>query len=359
MADACDPALPWSKNCFSPQTDVINGQGANLIGRLYVLEGQGKLNGASAQGLINSIIAFGYSVSSLQCSLAFDVDQEISLGCNSSKGALVENNHNCVMCKKRMGEFMADRLKLEKDAHNLNPKYTIQVPDPDFIKKIEGVSAEKYASGICRHVCLQCVAENLDQVLQLKISNTCDVHDQNFVTSFVSGMSLQAAQSISEHKQALKDTGVNIKNDEDITNFSIEMANTIVQITKSYHLNSLHTNALLVQNTTIDDESTSVVIANVKQSIGVDMIASLVSSMYTTTNIQTAIAFDLQQKLTQEETNFNDLVKTLTATVDTFKELLLHTAGKLIITVVVILLTVMLIFAAFFFFKPDFLWLGL
>jgi hypothetical protein len=248
-------------------------------------------------------------------------------------------------------------MALEAEAHQKNPKYVPQVLDPE-IKAVYFGLAPDHADGICRFVCLQCVAENVSQNIQMHITADCAVDTEQFINAFVSGMSLQAEYELTQHQNALASTGLAIQNQNDIKTLSIQIADTIRQMTLVKQLNGLNQNALNIQQIKVTDGSTSVAIQNAKQAISVSMFASLISKVYSDTNIKESIDYETNRKLVDVETSFTDLLNSLETTVKTMENLLVNTIGQIMIILVALLLCIVLLFAALFYFKPKLIFGG-
>lgn len=355
---SCDNNVIWGCECFNSTSATA---GATTLARLFVLQDTGQLDSSTANGIIANIVSYGYTIANVQCKQAFVNTQEIDLECNNPAGAIVPNNPNCLSCKAQALEVARSRRKLEQDAKAKNPHYKIQTVTPAIAAAYFGstgsIDTQISNDGVCQYVCEQCVAENLSQNIQMKMVEECSnrVTSEEFLNAFTSGMSQQAETELTKHQAGLKSTGVDIKNQDDIKKLSIEISDTIRQMTVVKQLSALNQEALNIQETKIDPGSTSVVLQNSSQSITVSMFASLVSRTYTDVNVKNSIDYQSQQKTIQIETSFSDLVKSLETTVKTMDSLLISTVGKIMITVVALLLIIMIIFASFFFFKPDFL----
>lgn len=350
----CLPAETFNCGCF-PNTS--NTPGADTIARLYALEGNGQLDASTAGGIIANVVAYGYTIATLTCQQAFVNQQLFDLECNNSAGELVPKNPNCVACKKLAALVAADREKLEEDAHKRNPNYTPQKVNPQIAESYFGVLGD-HSDGICKYVCEQCVFENLSQNIQMQLLAECDETTKTFTSAFVQGMSVQAEVSLTQHQQALKTTGLEIQNQEDIKSLSIEMANTIYQMTTVKMLTGLKQSAFNVQEMRVSKDSTSVMVQNGAQGITTSMFASIVSRVYTNTSVQDSINYQDKAETIQIETSFTDLVNSLQSTVTTIETLLINTIGKIMITLLAMIMIILFVFAAMFFFKPGFLFGG-
>lgn len=354
---SCPPGQLWGAGCLK---DTSSTEGATTLARLYFLEDNGQLQTDTANGIIASIVSYGYVYASVQCQQAFVDEQVQRISCDDTPGGpgeLVPQNPNCVKCKSKIAEIVASRQALEELAHQKNPQYKIQVVDPKIKDAFIGVASDPYAAGVCKYVCEQCVAENVSQNIQMRVVEDCSsrINTDAFATAFTSGMSLQAESSLTKHQNALKTTGLAIQKSEDVKNLSIQIADTIRQMTCVRQLNNLNQQALNIQETAINAGSTSVVIENASQAISVSMFASLASQTYNNDSVSASINLKEQRQLVQVETSFADLLNKLATTVRTMDQLLLSTVGKIMVTVVALILMILVIVASLFFFKPDLL----
>lgn len=340
--------------CFR---DTSRTAGAQTIARLYALEGNGQLDASTTNGIISNVVAYGYTIATLTCQQAFVDQQILDLECKNALGPLVETNPNCLRCKALAAEVAADREKLEDEAHQLNPNYVKQVVDPAIAASYFGVLGD-HGDGVCKYVCEQCVFENLSQNIQMQMVAECDSNTKTFTSAFVQGMSVQAEVALTQHQEALKTTGVDIKTQEDIKSLSVEMANTIYEMTTVKMLSALKQRAFNIQNMTVNSNSTSVMVQNGTQGLTTSMLASLTAQVFNNTSVQNSINYSVLSQLVQVETNFTDLVNSLQTTVDTIETLLINTVGKVMITLLAMIMIILFVFAALFFFRPGFLFGG-
>lgn len=356
VCTACDPGQIFNCQCFK---NTSSTEGALTLSRLYLLEENGQLDTSTTNGIVANIISYGYTTASVQCKQSFVNQQTQEIDCNNKIiGDIVRTqNPNCDECKALAKQVADSRDALELEAHKLNPSYVPQIVDPEIKLAYFGLLPDG-SDGICKYTCLQCVAENVSQNIQMKITADCAVDTEEFINAFVSGMSLQAENELTKHQAALQSTGVAIQSQDDIKTLSIQIADTIRQMTLVKQLNGLNQDALNIQQIKVNPGSTSVAIQNAQQAISLSMFASLVSKTYSDTNIKNSISFDTNKKVVQVETSFTDLVNSLQTTVETMEALLINTIGKIMITLVALLLIIMMVFAAFFYFKPSFLFGG-
>lgn len=335
--------------------------GADTLSRLYFLQETGQLDASTPNAMIANIVSYGYTIANVQCTEAFVNEQTEAIGCTDISGSLVPNNKNCLDCKARAADLLAARQQLEVDAHTRNPNYTMQVLDPSIESNYKGAGNDLYASGVCQYVCEQCVLADISQNISMTISESCTsrMSSQEFRNAFVTGMSLQAETELSKHQVGLNNTGLNIQSQDDVKKLSIQIADTINQMTTVTQISSLTTDAFNIQSVIIDPGSTSVVIQQLQQSITVSMFASLVSRVFNDVNVQDSIGYGVRREKVQLDESFTDLVKSLQTTVTTMDNLLLNTVGKVMVILVVLLMIIMLIFSSFFYFKPSFLFAGI
>lgn len=360
MATDCAPCVTGGNGVFNCGCfqDTRLTAGSDTIARLYALEGNGQLDASTAGGIIANVISYGYTIATLTCQQAFVDAQTLIIDCNDDiKGQQVLNNPNCLRCKELAAQVAADRQQLEEDAHRINPAYQKQRVDPGVAEGYFGVLKD-HSDGICKYVCFQCIAENLSQNIQMQLVADCDTATRTFVSAFTTGMSVQAEVELTQHQQALKTTGLDIQSQDDIKNLSIEMANTIRDMTTIKMLSALKQIAFNVQEMKITADSTSVMVQNATQGITTSMFASIVSRTYSNTSIQNSIDYSQKAATIQIETSFTDLVNSLQTTVDTIETLLVNTVGRILITLLTLLLIIMLVFSALFFFRPGFLFGG-
>lgn len=333
---------------------VTDSDGAQIIAALYSLDKHGQLSTDTPNSVISSIVSYGYSTATTTCKQSFLADEEISINCdNAVIGDLVANNSNCTLCKSMVNTAIANREALEQEAKTKNGKYTVQNVSADVALEVEGNLATGN-DGACKYVCMQCIVDNVNQDIQMNIVDECATNTTEFLDAFTTGMSYQAEVELTKHTSALKTTGYEIANKSDVKDMSIQIANTIKEMTKITTLSELHSSAVLIQQTTIDPGSTSIVINNLSQRISIDMFATLVSKIYSDESVQNAIDYKTKQELITVETNFKDLIDTVSTTVDTLDKLLTDLVGKLIITVIALLLIALIIVAAFLKFHPNF-----
>lgn len=336
-----------------PLNNTENSTGADILARLYFLEGNGQLDASTVNGIISNIVSYGYTVATVQCQQAFVNKQTISIDCSEEKGPLVRNNPNCLECIRLANQVAASRAQLDNDAHALNPSYKIPVLNQAIHDAYYGPTG--VVDGVCNYVCSQCVAADTSQSIQMNIEADCNLETDEFRTAFTSGMSLQAETEITQHQAGLANTGLAINKASDITNLAVQMADTIQQMTSVSQINSLKQNAINIQNMAVTADSTSVIIQHAEQAITASMFSSLVSKVYNDTAVQNSINYQEKQQYLKYETEFTDFIKSLSTTVNTIDTLLMNTLGKLIITFLLIFILVIVIFAAIFYFKPDLL----
>jgi hypothetical protein len=330
---------------------VGNTPGASVLSCLYLLDAHGQLSDSTASGIVSNVVSFGFATATTVCKQSFVASQAISVNCqNALIGQAVANNQNCVDCKAKMQAIADQRTKLEQDAHQLNPSYAIQTPSQIYLDLFNGTSStdgKPQNDGICQYVCLQCIAKDVQQTLQMTIDASCQTSTNSFITAFTTGMSYQAEYELTKHQEALKSAGYDIQSQHDIKNLSIQIADTITQMTENVSLNALQQQALNIQQTVIEPESTSIVIQHLVQTISLQMFSTLASAVYNDARMQDAINYTENVKSIQIETSFNTLIRQLEASVSTMETLVLSSVGKVLISVIALLLTAIILFAAY------------
>lgn len=332
---------------------------ADLLRHLYFFDQKGELDGASATDIVSNIVAFGFFMGATTCSQAYEINQELDFECNdTAKGDAVRLNANCTYCKAQVEAAIADRLRLETKAVERNPAYQAQTPDPALLSDLKGTLADS-SDGACKYVCLQCVARDVSQTIQMQMTVQCDVNTQPFQTAFINGMSLAAEQSVTQYQSKLQDMGASVATSTDIKRASIHISDTIRNISKVEVLNYLKQSALIAQELKIDKGSTSVVIQNVKQAISLTMLSSIASKVYTDSKVKTAIGYEAAESALETNYSLRDAYSQLLQSVDTMEQALSNTVVRIVMVIVIILVIAVLIFASLFFFKPDILFGGL
>ena len=338
--------LPASEqfNCVSDTA------GASVLAALFQLDDVGRLDSGSARGVVSDVVAFGFATAMSKCTQGFVVDQKINFNCDDNlRAEQVAQGRNCALCKQILAHVEDLHEQLEKDASALNPSFAPPPVTETVVKFVRGSPEISGNDGVCQYVCMQCVARNVTQNVNLQISSSCDTSTQSFRTAFLSGMSTQARIEIAKHQTALGETGLRVDTVEQMDNVAVNLVNSLSQMTSTSLLSTLQQQALVLQSTRIDPGSTSVVIQNLDQSVSVSMIATLTSSLFNDNVVRQAINFDEKSQLVQLQTDFNDLITGLGGTVRTLGDLLSSLTGKIVITLVGILTTVLLVVAAFYF----------
>lgn len=352
-AGPCPADKPFECNCFNPTPNL---PGADLLARFYKLEEKGQLNGNTANGILTNIISYGFVKAMTECKQAFVAQQNISINCDNDEiGKMVQNSPNCLECRKMAEDIITDRMKLENEAKQKNANYVVQTVSPDIEKEYLGsIQNDDFSNkidGICKYVCLQCIALNLNQTLNMKIVEACSVSTPDFINAWTQGMSAQAKEEMAKQQKGLESTGVNLQ--ENIDDFSLHISDTIKSMTTINILNSLKQSANIIQETKINSGSTSVVIQNVEQTISVNMFSSLISKVYSNFNVQNSIGYSEKSKQIDTDIALQQFVDSAKNTANTIKDLLTTTIGRLGIILIGLLLGILLIFAGIFFFKPS------
>ena len=337
----------------------------NLVSGLYTLEGAGQLADDSANGIFNRIVSYGLLTAMTTCQSSFLVNQTLSIECTDDQaGQDVANNTNCTSCKKLLTSWLTARQALDQEANKQNPDYVIPQPDPTLLATIRGPAAPASSwnavgdHGICRYVCDQCVVDGVDQTSNVHVGVMCDVTSEQFRSAFVQGLSLQSETEIIKHGNSISKVLKQIQNKDDIKTLSFNVSTSILQTATDNLLRELHAEALLYQGVIIQPGSTSVVISNVKQTITVDILASITSRFYTNVTLTSLSDYTTIKNDLREILNLSDFLNEIEADVRTLIGLLKTTLGKILITLVAILFTVVIGIASIFFFKPKLLFGG-
>ena len=326
---------------------VSDTPGGDIMTTLYYLDKHGQLDSSTANGIVNSVVAYGYTTAVTQCSQSFVINQETSIECDRTNFGDLErfsDNTSCKKCKSYIAQIIKERQDLEDDAHRKNPKYKKQ----QAIKAARDLMSNK-DDGVCQYVCMQCIARNVNQNISVNLVQSCDTSNNDFRTAFTTGMSYQAEHELQKHQNAMKGAGYQMQKDNDIQNMAIQMSDSITKMTKTSILNTLKTTALVIQRDSIESGSTSTVIQNAKQQISVSMFSSLTSEIYSDESLKNSLDYKNAEKAVKLEKSFSDLIKDLNQTVHTMEDLLTSLIGKILITVVALLLTS--VFAFIFYFK--------
>lgn len=328
--------------------------GANILSSLYLLESNGSLGNQSANQIISTVVAAGFVQAFRQCPAALAVEQKLSLSCPDSNlfsQTVTKKTSNCQRCLLSVKEILSQRDILDRSAHEANPNYIVPTPSVQLKAKINGVLPSQF-DGACRYVCQQCLVESLNQSVSAHMTTECEVGDQAFRTAFTSGMANQAYESLLGNANSLSDI-YQAKTDKDIAGLSIQVANTISQMTSVKSLNQLKSFALALQSTTIEPGSTSVVLTNINQTIDIQVFASMVSTLYTDARIQNAIKYQQQLSYIKLQQDFNSLVASLETQVIQIQGLLESTIGKLIIALGAVVITGVIVLIMWAFLKRS------
>jgi hypothetical protein len=339
------------------QGNVSGGQ--DLLQRLYYFDKNGELDGGSATQIVANIVAFGFASASATCDAGMEIVQEVDFECSdTAKGDAVRSNANCLACKAQVQKVMNDRVNLDALAASKNPNYIPPVANPDLVADIKGLLADG-SDGACKYVCMQCVVMDFTQTLQVRVVENCDMSTETFATAFASGMTQAAADQLNQYKAQLTKMGAQLSSPDAVSKASIQISDTIRDITKTTTLSQLHSQVLAAQKMAINKDSTSVVIQNVKQAITIDMLASMAAQIYNDTNVTAAIQYNAHEGSINNEYKLRNLADSLIASIDTMEDAMSDAVVRIAIILVVLLIIMVLIFAALFFFKPSILFGGL
>lgn len=332
-----------------------NPSGQLDLSRLFYLNEQGRFNGDTASGIVSNIVAYGYLFAQSKCSSSVVQQQAISINCQNSNFSAQSQlpNSSCQQCINAVYSIVQDRNKLEQDAQRLSGNiYKPQVASNDDLQQLLG-TGQDFKFGACRMVCAQCVAENLNQDIQVRIGSACSTTSQDFRTAFVFGMTQQAARELSNNKDALSSVGQDISTNAKLDALSISIANSISAISQTKVLNTLQQQALVLQTIQIDQNSTSVYANNISQTMNVNLMASLASALFNEAEMKVAIQYDQLKQTIVNEDNLANTVATLKQAFNTIKDLLSNILGQLTLVLVVVLLIGLFGIAGYFFFKKE------
>lgn len=324
--------------------------GSSVLSALYMLENDGSLTGQTTNNMISQIISYGYVTAMQQCKSALVAQQALRVNCDDNplfSQTIAQSSSNCQKCLNYVQSFIDQRNLLDRTAHQLNPEYVVPAVSPALLQQMVGHLPNRH-DGICKYVCQQCIAEDISQSLAVHITTECEVGNQLFLSAFTTGMASEAYNQLSKHKSALQSV-FDVQSDQQLQDLSVQVSNTIRNITGQQNINLLFSWALALQSTSIDQGSTSVVVSNVDQSIDIKMMSSLVSSAYTDAKLQSAINFQENQKIIQLQQSFNDLVSRVRSQVYVIQDLLSSTMGKLMISLIAIVLLAIVGVLAFYY----------
>lgn len=352
-----DPNEPFSCGCFNQLSDKQAGGNGDILARMYKLYDSGQIL-SSPNSIIANVISYGFIQASYTCQQSFVNQQSQDIQCDDNvTGERVRNNINCHLCTEQAKALVQKREALEAKARQLNPNYTPQTVSEVSARNYNGY-ANTYVDGICRYVCQQCVVENTQQNIQMRITAECKYDTQDFRTAFLKGMSLQAQTELSRMVEALRNTGAKLSSQADLDQAAFNMAFSLTQITSDKQLSSMRSAALNLQKMSIAPHSTSVVIQNASQSISASAFTSLISHMYTDSNVKNAIRYDTVAPGIDKVTNLNDTIRRLSNAATTIQDLLTTTLGQIVLILIALFFTIALVAATLFFFNPKILFVG-
>lgn len=336
-------------------TDDSIQNGNKLLTRFYMLEDNGQLNGESTNNLLSSIISTGFIKARTTCRESFLAAQVIDIDCDSTKGAAIRQNKNCLSCLQLAEQSINDRKQLEQDTKSLNNSYKIQTPSTSNLSAYQGAKND-YVFGVCKYVCVSCISENVNQNLQVKLTTDCNVDDQLFVSSFTSTITSEARKTIQAHQTALKTTELNIKTNTDIDKLSVDMTNSILQIRDTTTITDLNSKALAIQQTKIAPNSSSVMLDNTSQSMSLELMKSITSKLYNDDFVKNKINFKLNQTAIQLKADFTDLLKSLVEGAEQTQSLFSSILGRALVIGISLLvfIVILLIFLIVYFSRGSY-----
>jgi len=351
---------------LSPQDGAVN------VVAFYEMSRNGLAPGTTGAGLVADMVAYGFVTAQTTCQTGFLADQTLSVECrDDGTGALVRGSTACQTCLSEVAAWQAEREALEVKAHQRNPDYHMQSWSRASRLAVEGEVGEKYATGACRYVCNQCVAEDITQNFQMKVDASCQADQTpNFVRAFTQGVQLKAHELVQRHQQGYHQvTGgppPNLSNDDYNSQVSQSIA---AQLTQSFNvkmLNQLVTQAVQLQTISVSPESTSLVLARVEQHVSATVISKAVLNLMNTAqafgkdgNQTFDTSLDYQSQISKLKLNkkVNDLLKDLTATVKNLQDLLRSTIGQIFASLLALLLLAVLACSLLIYFRRDLPWL--
>lgn len=326
--------------------NVSTAPGADMLAAFQFLGENGRSVTSGVNPVVNDIIGYGMVQIHSRCDSALIVDQDIDVTCNDPvKGNLVRNGKNCELCRQGVRDLMKERAEIEQLAKNANPEYKEQTANSTVVERLEGndPSADlvDYDS-VCRYVCFQCVIDNFEQIISVQLATKCQDF-QNFRSSFVTDAFERARYHVTQNKEALESMGYRLQSDAALDQFSLNMVTTIRNMTTLDTYNLMFNQALLVQQTVIED-STSVVISNAKQSITNSQMASIASKVYNQTDFLNAIGYTDKKAKFEDQVKFQNIVKATKEGAGGVKESLSTATGKILLSVVMLLAAGLLIY---------------
>lgn len=303
---------------------------------LFYAENKKHLYQSTTNSFFADVFAYGFVIASTTCSQSNVDVQNIVIGCQNPLGTKnFQQNLNCKLCNELVKNVFDDRNRLEQQAHNLNPNYSVQTPSSETVDHLFGTEGK--ANGACKMVCNQCVFTDIKQDLQVKMIEECDISTESFNSAFVSGMSEQAYNKIKEHKDILNKTGNNLQSEDDFKSVAINVSNTIFDMSTTELKNCVKQSVLAAQNIKIDPKSTSLLVTNIFQNSSVSLVSSIVSRLVNDDQFKKAISYDEQAAEIEKITDLNDFIDDLEETVKSMEDVMMTLFGRIMLITIGIL----------------------
>lgn len=341
------PTLAPLNSDLTQGPEITQAPGASYLAALYYLEEKGRAPYNSATEIVQDIIGYGFIEAHSSCAQAQLTTQTVSINCDDAgKAADVRNSSNCDICRHGVKDLMNQRQTLEDKALELNPKYVRQSPSQSLNEELRGTNATKDAvdfDGICKFMCFQCVAEDIEQVASIKMDLACKSFGSNFKTSYVTGMYDRARQHVKNNAVALQQLGYDLRKQASVDQFALHMSNTIANMTSSKTYDTLFQQGINVQAMTIDSGSTSVVIQNASQSITNKMMASIAGQVFNEIDVKNTINYNDKSTQFDKTAQFGNLVEAATKGVTSVRRTIESSIGKILMAIVIVLSAVLIL----------------
>jgi len=419
-AMGCGAAARSPTSCFG--TVPAGDPGAQALSSLFYQGARGRLpDGASGISVVSNLVSYAMVRAMTECAVSFQGDQRISLNCDPTKAAAVYNNPNCEMCVEGVSHVLRRRAALEEEAARLNPplatsalqgpfrdgprgRFDVARADllPDTAARPE--AARPYAGlfspdgttpysklfpgrtppsllatpaaaspadpseaelrqalkvGVCAPACFQCILLDLSQNMRLRVQATCDVAGAAFQSAYKTALDQNTIREIERNQQALRDQGYTIQSGEDVKSLAISVSNTISQITTTEMLQSLFAGALALQSIEVEPGSTSVMASNVKQTLDVSVMATLVRRFVESNEFTRGFGYSEGDPSSaafvaaQSRDSTGDVLTGAARAAQTFSDVIDDATGQLVFAGALALVAVAAIFAGFLYYKRN------
>jgi hypothetical protein len=121
-------------------------------------------------------------------------------------------------------------------------------------------------------------------------------------------MKNQAKIEVERNRDKLKQMGTKLESDNEIDRFSVSMVDSIRNIITSSTLQSIKSQAIIMQGVTIEPGSTSVLLQNVTQRLSLAMYSTLVSSHITQSRMMVAIDYKTKSKVIELQSSLTEFI---------------------------------------------------